>query len=51
MKKYLSLHTSNLIGIFALCKWDSKYIVAGVAVFIIGMQFMEDGFKFLVVEF
>ncbi|WP_228282956.1 Na/Pi cotransporter family protein [Aliarcobacter cryaerophilus] len=25
---------------------DSKYIVAGVAVFIIGMQFMEDGFKF-----
>ena len=45
MKKYLSY-----ILLLALCyllyiNEDSKYIVAGVGIFIIGMHFMEDGFK------
>lgn len=45
MKKYLSY-----ILLLALCyllyiNEDSKYIVAGVGIFIIGMTFMENGFK------
>lgn len=46
MKKYFSY-----VLLLALCyllyiNEDSKYIVAGVGIFIIGMYFMEDGFKF-----
>ncbi|MDX4012741.1 Na/Pi symporter [Aliarcobacter skirrowii] len=46
MKKYLSYILLISLAYLLYVNEDSKYIVAGVAVFIIGMQFMEDGFKF-----
>ena len=46
MKKYLSYILLVSLVYLLYVNEDSKYIVAGVAVFIIGMQFMEDGFKF-----
>ena len=46
MKKYLSYILLVSLAYLLYVNEDSKYIVAGVAVFIIGMQFMEDGFKF-----
>lgn len=46
MKKYLSYILLIFLAYLLYINEDSKYIVAGVAVFIIGMQFMEDGFKF-----
>ncbi|RXJ96818.1 sodium:pantothenate symporter [Arcobacter sp. AHV-9/2010] len=46
MKRYLSYILLVSLAYLLYINEDSKYIVAGVAVFIIGMQFMEDGFKF-----
>ena len=46
MKKYLSYILLVSLAYLLYVNEDSKYIVAGVAVFTIGMQFMEDGFKF-----
>ena len=46
MKKYLSYILLVSLAYLLYVNEDSKYVVAGVAVFIIGMQFMEDGFKF-----
>ena len=46
MKKYLSYILLISLAYLLYVNEDSKYIVAGVAVFIIGMQFMEYGFKF-----
>lgn len=46
MKKYISYILLISLAYLLYVNEDSKYIVAGVAVFIIGMQFMEDGFKF-----
>jgi phosphate:Na+ symporter len=45
MKKYLSYILLVLLGYLLYVNEDSKYIVAGVGIFIIGMHFMEDGFK------
>ena len=45
MKKYLSYILLILLGYLLYVNEDSKYIVAGVGIFIIGMHFMEDGFK------
>ena len=45
MKKYLSYILLVLLCYLLYVNEDSKYIVAGVGIFIIGMHFMEDGFK------
>ncbi|CAM3416952.1 Na/Pi cotransporter family protein [Arcobacter aquimarinus] len=45
MKKYLSYILLALLVYLLYVNEDSKYIVAGVGIFIIGMHFMEDGFK------
>jgi phosphate:Na+ symporter len=45
MKKYFSYLLLILLGYLLYVNADSKYIVAGVGIFIIGMHFMEDGFK------
>lgn len=45
MKKYLSYLLLIALGYLLYINDDSKYIVAGVGIFIIGMHFMEDGFK------
>ena len=45
MKKYLSYILLALLCYLLYVNEDSKYIVAGVGIFIIGMHFMEDGFK------
>lgn len=45
MKKYLSYILLALLCYLLYINEDSKYIVAGVGIFIIGMNFMEDGFK------
>ena len=45
MKKYLSYVLLALLCYLLYINEDSKYIVAGVGIFIIGMHFMEDGFK------
>jgi phosphate:Na+ symporter len=45
MKKYLSYILLISLGYLLYINEDSKYIVAGVGIFIIGMHFMEDGFK------
>jgi phosphate:Na+ symporter len=45
MKKYLSYILLILLGYLLYVNEDSKYIVAGVGIFIIGMHFMENGFK------
>ena len=45
MKKYLSYLLLVALGYLLYINEDSKYIVAGVGIFIIGMHFMEDGFK------
>jgi phosphate:Na+ symporter len=45
MKKYFSYILLVLLGYLLYVNEDSKYIVAGVGIFIIGMHFMEDGFK------
>ena len=45
MKKYLSYILLALLCYLLYINEDSKYIVAGVGIFIIGMHFMEDGFK------
>lgn len=45
MKKYLSYILLALLAYLLYINEDSKYIVAGVGIFIIGMHFMEDGFK------
>ena len=45
MKKYLSFILLALLVYLLYINEDSKYIVAGVGIFIIGMHFMEDGFK------
>ena len=45
MKKYLSYILLILLGYLLYVNEDSKFIVAGVGIFIIGMHFMEDGFK------
>ena len=45
MKKYLSYILLILLCYLLYINEDSKYIVAGVGIFIIGMHFMEDGFK------
>ena len=46
MNKYLYYILLISLAYLLYVNEDSRYIVAGVAVFIIGMQFMEDGFKF-----
>ena len=45
MKKYLSYIFLAVLAYLLYTNEDSKYIVAGVGIFIIGMHFMEDGFK------
>lgn len=45
MRKYLSYILLALLAYLLYINEDSKYIVAGVGIFIIGMHFMEDGFK------
>ena len=45
MKKYLSYLLLIALGYLLYINDDSKYIVAGVGIFITGMHFMEDGFK------
>lgn len=45
MKKYFSYILLGLLCYILYINEDSKYIVAGVGIFIIGMHFMEDGFK------
>jgi phosphate:Na+ symporter len=45
MKRYSSYVLLILLGYLLYVNADSKYIVAGVGIFIIGMHFMEDGFK------
>jgi phosphate:Na+ symporter len=45
MKKYFSYILLILLGYLLYVNEDSKFIVAGVGIFIIGMHFMEDGFK------
>ena len=45
MKKYLSYLLLLALCYLLYINEDSKYIVAGVGIFIIGMHFMEDGFK------
>ena len=45
MKKYLSYLLLVALAYLLYINEDSKYIVAGIAIFIIGMYFMEDGFK------
>lgn len=45
MKKYLSYLLLVALAYLLYINEDSKYIVAGVGIFIIGMHFMEDGFK------
>jgi phosphate:Na+ symporter len=45
MKKYLAYILLILLCYLLYVNQDSKYIVAGVGIFIIGMHFMEDGFK------
>jgi phosphate:Na+ symporter len=45
MKKYLAYFLLILLCYLLYVNQDSKYIVAGVGIFIIGMHFMEDGFK------
>lgn len=45
MKKYFSYILLILLGYLLYVNEDSKFIVAGVGIFIIGMHFMENGFK------
>jgi phosphate:Na+ symporter len=45
MKKLFSYILLILLAYFLYANEDSKYIVAGVALFLVGMNFMEDGFK------
>ena len=45
MKKYLSYLLLIALCYLLYINEDSKYIVAGVGIFIVGMHFMEDGFK------
>ena len=45
MKKLFSYILLILLAYFLYVNEDSKYIVAGVALFLVGMNFMEDGFK------
>lgn len=45
MRRYISYPLLILLGYLLYVNADSKYIVAGVGIFIIGMHFMEDGFK------
>ena len=45
MKRYLSYLLLVALAYLLYINEDSKYIVAGVGIFIIGMHFMEDGFK------
>lgn len=45
MKKYLAYILLIFLCYLLYVNEDSKYIVAGVGIFIIGMHFMEDGFK------
>ncbi|MDD2895333.1 MAG: Na/Pi symporter [Aliarcobacter sp.] len=45
MKKYLAYILLLLLCYLLYVNQDSKYIVAGVGIFIIGMHFMEEGFK------
>ncbi len=45
MKKYFSYILLLALGYLLYVNENSKYIVAGVGIFIIGMYFMEDGFK------
>lgn len=45
MKKLFSYVLLILLAYFLYAHGDSKYIVAGVALFLVGMNFMEDGFK------
>ena len=45
MKKYLAYILLAFLCYLLYINEDTKYIVAGVGIFIIGMHFMEDGFK------
>lgn len=45
MKRYLVYFLLALLSYLLYINQDSKYIVAGVGIFIIGMHFMEEGFK------
>lgn len=45
MKRYLAYILLIFLCYLLYVNQDSKYIVAGVGIFIIGMHFMEDGFK------
>ena len=45
MKKYLAYILLVFLAYLLYINQDSKYIVAGVGIFIIGMYFMEEGFK------
>ena len=45
MKKYFSYILLLALGYLLYVNENSKYIVAGVGIFIIGMYFMEDGLK------
>uniref|UniRef100_UPI0040474A8C Na/Pi cotransporter family protein n=1 Tax=Aliarcobacter sp. TaxID=2321116 RepID=UPI0040474A8C len=45
MKKYISYLLLIALCYLLYINEDSKYIVAGVGIFIVGMHFMEDGFK------
>ena len=45
MKKYLSYILLLLLAYLLYANEESKYVVAGIGIFVIGMHFMEDGFK------
>ena len=45
MKKYLSYILLLLLAYLLYANEESKYVVAGICIFVIGMNFMEDGFK------
>jgi phosphate:Na+ symporter len=45
VKRYLVYFLLALLSYLLYINQDSKYIVAGVGIFIIGMHFMEEGFK------
>lgn len=45
MKRYLSYILLLLLAYLLYSNEESKYVVAGIGIFVIGMHFMEDGFK------
>ena len=45
MKKYISYFLLIVLCYLLYINEDTKYIIAGVGIFILGMHFMEEGFK------